>query len=99
MRGRSLQRRAPLALVLGLAFAAGPATSPAHAECAELTLYATWNGTDPTGQSTTPVHNGCITETGATHGISYGESQNGNWTPTGTPSGYYLYVRVPIPFW
>jgi hypothetical protein len=86
-----------VALVLGLAFAAGPIAGPAHAECAELTLYVTWEGTDPTGQSTTPVHEGCITEAPVVDGnVAIGDHFDGP-VPSGLPNGFYVYVSVPIP--
>lgn len=100
MRGRSFGRRASIALVLGLGLAAGPISTPAQADCVELTFYVTWEGTDPFGQTTTPVHDGCITETGASHGIRIGpDSHENTGQPTGTPDGWYFYLRVPIPFW
>ena len=95
MRGRSIRRSTGVALVLGLAGVAGPMQAPAQAACAELTLYLTWHGADPTGQSTTPVHNGCVTETGQDQGVAVTKDHAGTWTPPGTPSGYYLHVSVP----
>lgn len=96
MRGRSLQRRASLALLLGLGIAAVPLATPAQADCIEFTMYITWNGTDPTGQPTTPVHNGCVTDLGGTGGLTIDKGSGGASLP-GTPSGYYLYLKVPNP--
>jgi hypothetical protein len=81
-------------MLLGLGIAAVPLATPAQADCIEFTMYVTWDGTDPTGQSTTPVHNGCITEGVGDGAITFGNGTRRGEIPTGLPDGFYLYLRV-----
>lgn len=92
MRGRKL-RGAVVVLGVGAGLLAGPAAvMPAKAECLYVVAYVTWQGKPPTY-----AHNGCVTGTPWRQDVTANPWYTGTGHPNGTPNGFFVDARVPLP--
>lgn len=90
MRGRRMLGAAVLAGVGLVGW--GGASTPAQADCLYITLYVTNQGAPPTY-----VNNGCVTNTPWKQRFTGTSDYVGQGHPHGTPNGYFLEWRIPVP--
>lgn len=84
-----------MALAVGAGLLATPAAvGPAKADCVYLTAYVTREAASPTY-----VNNGCVphTNTPWLHDVTLSPRYTGTGHPTGTPNGFVVDLRVPLP--
>lgn len=98
MWGRRRIARAGLVGGIALVALIGPAATPAQAECLYLDFWLIIEDTHDDGvDDPMYVHQGCVTETGEEQRLFVPADYSGHGHPHGTPNGFYLDLRVPIP--
>lgn len=90
MRHRRMWAAAAAAAIVGLG--ASGAGTPAQADCLYLTVYVSAQNRTPTY-----LHNGCVTDTPWKQRVTTTNGYTGTGHPDGTPTGYFVDARVPLP--
>lgn len=98
MRGRGKIARACVIGAIALGVIGGTAAMPVKADCLYVDFWLIIEDTYDDGQDDPLyVHQGCVTETGSEQRLFVPAHYYGHGHPHGTPNGFYMDLRIPIP--